>query len=197
MIQNSVQHFSNFARFHDEIPAFHVFYAVLTLLAAAMFSIGTFGVLIIAHMVLDIVKYREVHKLPWSHTLKAVVHESLLDCTLLAVALLVSVYFHSSVGFIQLSGLLRAELSIVQFLGVVLPKFIILEHLVKVFAHIHHYLLYIHPHAHKRRWSKLDKIYFGLLTGSVLLLLFAPMITRADPTVITHVVLHELQPFRL
>ena len=50
-----------FAWVHDELPAFHAAYLVLTFLTAALFNFGVFALLIAAHMMLDFVKYREVH----------------------------------------------------------------------------------------------------------------------------------------
>lgn len=197
MIQNSLTHLHGFARIHDELPAFHILYAICTFIAAAMFSLGTFAIIIIAHMLLDVIKYRDVHAYSWKDTVLSVIHESVLEVALFCIALLVSIFFHSSVGFVHFSGALRIELSIVQFFGIILPKYFILEHAIKVFSHVHHYLLYIHPTVGKRRWTMLDKCYLGIIFSSVLLLLSSPFITQADPTVIAHVVWYELQPFRL
>jgi hypothetical protein len=190
-------HIKSFTNKHDEIPAFHVAYGVVTFIAAAMFSIGTFGVLIIAHMLLDVFKYRDVHKLSWPITIRAVFHENLLDIMLFLLALVTSVYLHSSVEFIQFGAFLRTEISVVRLIAIVLPKFVILEHILKVFAHIHHYMLYIHPGTYKKQFTLTEKIYSSIIVSVLLLLLLTPQITGVDPEVIVHVVLYELQPFRL
>ena len=51
-IFNSVRHF---AHEHDDQPAFHATYLVIAFLTALLFNLGAFGLLIIAHMSLDMV----------------------------------------------------------------------------------------------------------------------------------------------
>ena len=185
-----------FADEHDNIPAFHAVYLVLVLMAAMLFNLGVFGVLILIHMSLDIVKYRDVHKFSWGNTFKAMAHENLIDVTLFFVALVFSVYFHHSVGMIGISGLLRAELTIMHLFGTVVPKFIILEDFLKVISHLHHYLEQIHPDFHKG-WTRLDKIYLSFIGTAVLLLIMAPNIMHVDPSVVQWVVLWELVPWNI
>ena len=45
-----------FAHRHDELPAFHAAYLVITVLCAALLSLGAFAALIVAHIALDYVK---------------------------------------------------------------------------------------------------------------------------------------------
>ena len=184
-----------FAHEHDDIPAFHAAYLVLTFLAAAMFNVGAFGLLIIFHMCLDIVKYREIHNLSWRGTLKGVAHESLVDVTLFMLALLISVYFHHSVGLVSVSGLLHAELSIFRALGTMIPKAIILEHFLKVVSHIHHYMEQVHPGMRLNRWKPIDKVYIVFTTLSLALLVGAPYIMNVDGEVIRLIVFSELVPW--
>ena len=105
-------HLRHFAHEHDDLPAFHAVYLLLAILSAGFFNLGAFGLLIVAHMVLDVVKYRDRHGYSWHQTYDGVVRESLVDITLLLVGTVFAVYLHHSVGVASLSGLMRAELSI-------------------------------------------------------------------------------------
>lgn len=185
-----------FAHEHDEIPAFHAGFLVLTFLAAAMFNLGAFAILIFMHMCLDVVKYREIHKFSWSMTVKGVLHESLIDMMLLSVGLVFSVYFHHSVFTAGVSGLLRAEITVVRALGTIIPKLKILHHFLKIIAHLNYYLETVHPHLRKE-WTKADKLYMFFILVSVGLLFAAPALMDADPSVVRMVVLWELTPWNM
>lgn len=181
-----------FAHRHDDIPAFHVSFALLTFISAAMLSLGWFAVLIIIHMVLDVAKYREVHGFTWRETINATLHESLLELMFFSMALLISVYFHSSTGFLNISGMLRAEATLIYITGVVVPKFIIMEQVLKALTHISHYLHRLKPNAKRANLTVPEKIYASFIVCSVVLLMAAPYVTNTPPEVINHVIFHEL-----
>lgn len=192
----ALQSLRTFAHDHDDIPAFHAGFLVLTFVAASMFSLGAFACLIFVHMCLDILKYREVHKLSWSLTTKGVMHESLVDITLLMVGLVFSVYFHHSVLTAGVSGLLRAEITIVRALGVLIPKLKILEHFLKAIAHLNHYLETVHPHLRKD-WTVIDKLYMFFILVCTGLLFLAPILMNAEPNVVRMVIMWELTPWSM
>ena len=58
---------------HDEYPAFHAGYLVLTFLIAALFNLGMFALLISAHMMLDYIKYTELHQYGHRKALRAMI----------------------------------------------------------------------------------------------------------------------------
>lgn len=181
-----------FAHQHDEILAFHVAFAVLTFISAAMLSLGWFAIFIVGHMVLDVIKYKEVHEYSWRNTINAVLHESLLELMLFSIALLVSVYFHSSIYAINISGFMRAEMTLVRLVGVIIPKFIIIEEILKIFIHFQHYLEAMHPNAKNIHLTLPEKIYAGVIVISTILLLAAPYITNTAPHIINTIILNEL-----
>ncbi|MFA7681918.1 MAG: hypothetical protein WCX61_02710 [Candidatus Peribacteraceae bacterium] len=189
-------HFRDFAHRHDDIPAFHAGYLVLTLLAAAMFSLGAFGLLIIAHMTLDLVKYREYHGYGWKLTLEGMVRESLMDVTLLMIGLVFSVYLHHSVAFPGLSGAMRAELTIIRMFGTLIPKMKILHNFLKVMAHLRHYLDHAHPHL-RQHWSVIDRVCFWTISFSAFLLAFSAPILHVNYTLINSILMQELIPWMI
>ena len=77
--------FGTFARGHDDIPAFHAGYLLLTFLAAALFNLGICAIFVCGHMSLDLYKYRDVHHYTWMQTVRATMLESLVDLMLLAL----------------------------------------------------------------------------------------------------------------
>lgn len=181
----------SFAHRHDDLPAFHAAYLVLTLLSAALFSLGVFALLIVAHMSLDFVKYREVHKFTLKGTVEGIVRESLVDVVLLFVGLTFAVYFHHTMLIAGVSGLIRAEMTILSAFGMLIPKFTILHHIVEVTVHVGHYIRHPHPRIGKG-WSWGEKALFITCIGSVLLLLVAGPATGAGHAHVISIMVEEL-----
>ncbi len=161
-----------FAHQHDDIPAFHAAYLVTTFLVAAVFSLGYFAILIVLHMMLDYVKYRDYFRFPLRLTLKAMMLESIVDIALLCLSLTLSVYLSTGLALSLVSGVFRSSLTLIAALGTIIPKIHILEHLLAVFLDVHSYMYT--PHADIRRpLSKINKIALGTIIVTVLLLLLS------------------------
>lgn len=189
-------HVRRFAHEHDELPAFHAAYLVLAFLSALIFNLGAFGLIIVAHMALDVVKYREYHGLSWKLTWKGVWKESLVDVTLLLVGLVFSIYLHHSVGVASVSALMRVEISFIRTAAMLVPKLKILHHFLKVIAHLRHYLDQIHPRL-REDWSRLDYLCFYFCGFSLLLIIFAPPLMGVPAHEIHDILAKELIPWRL
>lgn len=188
--------FRMFAHRHDELPAFHAAYLVLTLLVAALFNLGTFGLLIIAHMVLDTVKYREVHRMCWADTLRATIRENLFDHTLFILGFLIAVYLHHSLpGIAGVSGLLRSEITVARGMGTLLPKAEILQRFLHVIFHLRHHLLHIETPVGERL-TPVERFSILLVGCSAMLLFLAPLILHVDGTQLLRIVQEELIPWR-
>lgn len=191
-----VQHFRAFAYHHDEIPAFHAGYLVLTLLAAALLNLGFFAMLILIHMTLDLVKYREYHRCSWRMTGRGMVKESLSDVTLLFIGLFFAVYFHHAAGVAGLSGLLRAEATLVGAVGTIVPKMQILQHFLRVMARLRHYLEFLHPGLHTE-WTGVERISMFFLAVSLLLVAMAPLMLGLDAAAFQGILADQLVPWHL
>ena len=185
-----------FAHEHDDIVAFHAIFIILAFLCAGLFNLGAFAMLILAHMALDTVKYRERHACSWRLTLEGVARESLVDITLLLVGLVFAVYLHHSVGVASLAGLMRAELAVIRSVAMFVPKVKILHHFLKVMAHLHHYLEQVHPRFRKR-WTGLDHLCFYFCGISVLLLVFASVLMNVDVRTVQSILWSELVPWNV
>lgn len=187
--------FRIFAHRHDELPAFHAAYLVLTILVAALFNLGTFGMLIIAHMVLDTVKYREVHNMRWTDTIRATIRENLFDHTLFALGFLIAVYLHHSLpGIAGVSGLLRSEITIARGMGTLLPKAEILQRFLHVIFHLQHHLAHSETPVGKRL-APVERFSILLVGCSALLLFLAPLILHVDGAQLLRIVQEELIPW--
>lgn len=188
--------FRIFAHRHDELPAFHAAYLVLTILVAALFNLGTFGLLILAHMVLDTVKYREVHRMNWINTFRATFRENLFDYTLFALGFLIAMYLHHSLpGIAGVSGLLRSEITIARGMGTLLPKAEILQRFLHVIFHLQHHLAHSEASVGKRLMP-VERFSILLVGCSALLLFLAPLILHVDGAQLLRIVREELIPWR-
>lgn len=188
---------TSIAKVHDDIPAFHIAYAVVTFLVAAMLSLGWFLVLIGCHACLDTIKYREIHKLSALKTLHAVLYENLFDVVLFFLALLVSVFFQSNADFVHASAFIRIEISLVRFLGIVIPKYMLLDRFVAKVLHLHAFIEHLLPAKLYTSFGIKEKVYTGFVVASCILLLVAPYILQTDASVIAAVIEHELRLWHL
>ncbi|MDD5055234.1 MAG: hypothetical protein PHZ00_03105 [Candidatus Peribacteraceae bacterium] len=167
--------FRIFAHQHDDVPAFHATFLVCTVLAAALFNLGFFLLLIIAHMALDFVKYRDVHHFNLRMTFKGMLLESIVDIALFLFSLTVGIYLSHAYFMTALSGLLRSEMTILRAFGTIVPKVRILENLACVLFNLQSYLHSIHPNLQVpltriQHWSlKVSYLCLMLLALSVLL----------------------------
>ncbi len=187
----------NFALRHDQLPAFHATYIVLTILVAAMMPLGAFGLLIIGHMTLDCVKYREHHKYRWKRTLMAMTRESLVEITLFFLALLFAVYLHHSLPLIAgLSGLYRSEVTIIRAFGVLIPKIKILQDILSILNNLHHYLDDVPTYLGKK-WSPLEQVSLFSLSIVVVLLALAPSVLSLDMPQFWGILRSQLIPWNL
>jgi hypothetical protein len=185
-----------FAHAHDELPAFHAGYLVLTVVAAALLNLGAFALLIAAHISLDLVKYREVHHLSWKHTLEGTARESLIDIFLLVMALTFSVYLHHTIGVVALSGVVRADLSVARIAGVFLPKFEILHRFLEMLLHVGEHMRTLHVRLGNALASG-ERLLLFLLVATLILLIAAPAILGIPTSAFLATVAHEMIPWRL
>ncbi len=192
-LPHSLRHF---AYEHDVLPAFHAAFFAVAVLSAALLNLGAFALLVIAHMSLDIVKYRERHGFSWHATLEGVFRESLTDVTLLLVGLVFSVYLHHTIGITSIAGLMRAELSLFRMVAVFIPKIGILHHFLKIVSHLHHYLDHLHPR-HLQGLSRWDSVCMAFIGVSIALILFAAPLMGVDIATVAGVLLSELIPWRI
>lgn len=191
-----IESLRTFAHHHDDLPAFHAGYLVLTLLAAAMLNLGVFAVLILIHMSLDVVKYREYHQYSWRMTYRGMMKENLVDIALLSVGLVFSVYLHHSVGVASLSGLMRAEATLVRAAATIIPKMKILQNFLKVMSHLRHYIEFVHPGLHTE-WTSADRLQIFFILVAVVLIAIAPWVMSIDMPLFQQILFEELIPWHL
>ena len=158
LLLSTVERVRLFAHKHDDVPAFHAAYLVGTFLAAAIFNLGFFLILIVGHMCLDFIKYRDFHRYGFSETIWAMFIESLTDIMLFFVALTFSVYLSNTFALAALAGITRSEFTIAEALGLLVPKMEILQHVASVLVDITQYLHTPHvlPHhelSNGQKWA--------------------------------------------
>lgn len=193
---NAFSALRRFAHEHDDQPAFHAAYLVLVLLAAMLFNLGVFGLLILAHMSLDFVKYRERHGLSWILTFDAMIRESLIDITLLIVGVAVSVYVHHSPAVAGVSAMLRVPEGLLDPLILAFPKIEILQHFVGIIAHAKRYMRELLPWM-MLEWTGTDRLCFFLCAVSVVCTFAAAPVLHIPLASVLHTLGNELIPWRM
>lgn len=184
-----------FAHEHDDLPAFHAAFLVLTFLAAAMFNLGFFAVLILVHMGLDVFKYRDVHRFTWKKTVEGVVRESIVDIALFMMGLAVSVYLHPALAFYTgIKGLMLAELTVLRAVGIMTPKLKILYDFLKILAHVDQYLHHVH-HRMGKQAALIEYVSMFSLCVTVGMLMIAPILLMIDGVQYVEILKQELTPW--
>lgn len=182
-----------FAHEHDDIPAFHAAFLVGTILCAAVFNLGFYAILIVAHVALDIVKYRDVHHMSFRQTVKAAALESIGDIALFLLALNFAVYLNHTFMLNALSGMMRSELTVLRAFGTMVPKIRILENMCAIALNFHGYMHTPHP-ALDRKLSRLEKWSIRTIVVSIVLLVIAVFMFQANQWDLAQVLAHELIP---
>lgn len=182
-----------FAHEHDDMPAFHAVFLVGTILCAAVFNLGFYALLILAHVALDIFKYHDVHRLNLRMTLKAAALESIGDIALFLTALTFAIYLNHTYMLSALSGMLRSELTLLRALGTMLPKIRILENMCAIALNFHGYLHTPHPSLN-RSLSRLERYSVRTIIVCTLLLALAVVLFQTNQWDLGSVLKHELIP---
>ncbi len=190
-----IQPLRHFLKNHDDTPAFHAGYLVLTFLIAALFNIGTFAILIVLHMGLDYFKYKEKHDFTGKHALRAAVTESIVDWTLLSVALVFSVYFHHGAGLIAASGLLRSGGTLLRAAGLIIPKLEVVHHSLDVIFRPQHHLE--HSRDISSYWVHAMTIHTIIIGVAVMLIVMAPAVLGIDGITFAQILREQILPWRL
>ncbi|MBP9774107.1 MAG: hypothetical protein KBD00_05815 [Candidatus Peribacteraceae bacterium] len=126
----------SFVHHHDDLPVFQAAYLVGAFLAALIFNIGFFLVLVSIHVVLDTIKYRQRFGFSIGNSVRHALVESLFDISLFLVALALTLYLNHSYGLAAISGIARTQLTLLAAIGTVGPKMKILRDTVTASLHI-------------------------------------------------------------
>lgn len=193
----SIRSLRSFAHEHDNLPAFHAAYLAMTFLAAALFNLGFFAVLIVFHMVLDVFKYREVQGLNWKRTAEGVARESIVEVALLLMGLVVAVYLHPTLtGLVGIKGLMLAEITILHGIGVMTPKLKILYDMLKILANVDLYLQRLHPRFGKKL-SMIETVSCISICVSLGMLIIAPILLMLSNAQYLYILMDELAPWNV
>lgn len=188
--------FSRFAKTHDDLPAFHAAYLVLTILAAALLNLGFFAMIIGIHMALDIVKYREYHGFTWKRTFEGVIRESVVDVTLLSMGLVFAIFLHPSLtGMMGMQGLMLAEVTILRAVGVMTPKLKIVFEFLKILSHLDHYMTTLHPRLGKHT-SMIEYVCMFSLCVTMGMLISAPLLLDITVERFLGMLVSEMLPWK-
>ncbi len=186
-----------FAFAYEDLPAFHAAYFMLMIVFAGIFDLGFFGVLIVAHIVLDFVKYRMILRHKTAHPFFAVFRESLADIALFMLAVCAVVYLNPLLPSIAvLTGSRQVHIIITRGLAVLLPKFSILHHSLRIVFNAKEYLHtpYSQLHAH---WSLAECIYLSILVLSILSLIVAPVVLGIHVSEMQTMLMQQLIPWKV
>ena len=196
-LRSGLSSFSSLARSHDDLPAFNAAYWVLTFMAAMLFNIGAFVLLIAGHVILDVYKYRTVHGKKWHKVAEGVVRENLLDVSLLSLGVAFSVYLHASLPIIAgLRGILRTEITLLNAIVQLTVKVHILHNVLMLLSHFSAYLEHVHPRMGKSG-SIIESVSAVALAASLSLTLLSPWILGLDATHLANLAQDIFIPWRI
>lgn len=185
-----------FVHEHDELPAFHAAYLLLTFLVAVLLNLGVFAVLVAAHMALDLVKYREVHGYGWMQTVRATFIESVADLMLLSLGTFFAVYLDHGAGVVALAGFLEFEGALARAIALFIPRIEILSHFLHVVSDVRHHLR--EATVKKRQVLSLgQKLCVITLTACVALTALSPVLLRVESSLVLEILAAEWVPWNV
>ena len=185
---------NRFALCHDEEPAFHAAYLVLTFLAAALLNVGAFALLVAVHMTLDVTKYHSLYRQSWSRSAIRTLRENIIDLFLLTLALCFAVYLHHAAGVVAVSGLFHVEETLVRGMGMLIPRLEVLWHALAALGNFRKHLERLRKTA--RGWTYPEALCGVGFVVALTMLLVSPSII-ADPGSIKAVLMEQLVPWRI
>lgn len=184
------------AHAHDRLPALQIGAGIFILLVAALFNPGAFGILVLTHMSLDVVKYRQIHGWPWSATLTATFRESLVDLALLAFIFCIGLYAAFGSELMPHGSILATEALLFRALVVLLVQ-------VEVCRHVLQGITDSFGHFPDVRLGVTGPLYpievwaLCLLSISVFLIVLMPILLHLSVAEFSYVFLQQLIPWRI
>lgn len=166
--------FRPFGFSYEDLPAFHAAYFMLIVIFAGLFNLGFFAVLILAHIVLDFVKYHHILRKKRINAAVAVCRESLADLALFFLALSSIIYLNPTLPLIaSLTGVRLTHVILMRGLAILLAKLAILHHSMRILFNVQ---AYVHtPYARlKNALSLAEWIFASTLFLSLCFLAIAP-----------------------
>ncbi len=181
-----------FARSLDDIPAIRAGHIALIILAAALLNLGAFAVLITGHMCLDLIKHCD-GKTSFAKAIQRTWHENIVDVALLVISFTIALYFHHTGGIVAISGLIRADVFLLQGLVVFLPKAKILYRSLHTIQTVQNRLTRTLP----LQWTFGRTFATAAIAVCVLFLLVAPIVLKIQTGSLAGFVERELVPWNL
>lgn len=183
-------------RVREEMPALHASFLLLTFIAAALLNLGFFAVLVFLHMMVDAVKYREVHRYSWTQTLRATLIESLVDLMLLSLGTFAAIYLHRDAGIVATSSVLSVKAIIARAAMLYIPRVEILSHTVHIASNLRRHV----RDATTKRNAMLtrgQRLSLFALLFCTLMILWAPFILPLSDQSLVQVLADQWVPWRL
>lgn len=181
---------------HDDLPAFRAGFIVLSFLAAAMLPFGVFALLIVAHMAMDVVKYRELHGFTWRRTIRGTTRENVDDLSYLVFGLIVAILTRPQVYMANLAWFFQGKQVVVAAGVILLSKLIILTHFLTVLMHPVQHNKAV-TYATRVRWRMSERMYASLFLLLLLFLLTVPHILALDEPEFHKILLQQMLPWKL
>lgn len=184
-------------RSHDDLPALKAAYWVFVLLAAMLFNLGVFVLLIATHVALDVWKYRFVHGERWRTAFEGVVRENVVNTALLSCGVLFAIYFHVSLPIVShLRGFVQTEVIVLSAILQMTVKAHIAHNMLTIISRAHQYIEREHPRM-GHGLSLQECVWIAVFIASLGLTLSVPWILHVDAARMASLVSDVFVPWHL
>ena len=176
---------------HDEVPAIRASLLLLTVLAAAMFNLRVFALLLVGEVVLDYLRYRDARKTV-AFSLSQALRHRLVAITLFLSALALSFFLHPTMPLVAATvGLARAELTVLRGILLFAVKLHILHGFIAALLHPKR----VSRSKARRTFTHLEQLCFVLLPLAALLLASAAWLLSIDSAIVLRLLIEEGLPW--
>jgi len=181
---------------YEDLPAFHAAYIMLVLVFAGLCNLGFFACLVAVHIVLDFYKYRVRLGYRPMKALRGMMRESLLDVSLLFLALSTFVYLNPGLDSITLlTDNIQLRVTVLRGLALLLPKLTILHHSLRIAFDLPAYMTTPHSSL-KKPFGIVDYVCMSVLAIAAVLIVIAPFALGLTSSQFAAMLTPEILPWR-
>lgn len=182
---------------HDHTVSFFLLYLVMGIVLTLMLNLSVLLLFVLLHFGMDYAKYR-MKRVTRRAALGNALRDQLIDGMFISISITLAVYLsHQTPGVVGLYSVRALEEVRVFSLVRALPRFALIEHLIKGFVHAAHHVRHHATHIRVRKFSDWEMFYLQMIIYSVLLIILAPAFIDITYAQVWQNILIEISPWHI
>ena len=182
---------------HDRKISFFVVYLIVGIMLALLLNLSILILFVMVHTIFDYHKYR-LNKLSKKMAIGKAMQEQLMDLMFIFVSITLAVYLnHKTPGVVGLYTLKALEEIRIFNLVKALPRFLIIEHIIKGVTHGIHHIREHTTHISIPKFGDWEVFFVQMILYCWILIALAPAFTALTYADVWHNILIEVSPWHI